>query len=167
MSETRPPVAATLAATVKERPAAPGDEAFCRALFIADRLPEFLAAGLDRPAAETLLADQFRLQTIGYATAHPAAETRLILAGDVPVGRIIEERRPDDVLVVDFVLRPEHRGRGIGSEVLDRVLFRARLRNVPVRLQAILGSPAVRLYARAGFEPEGVTTDRVQLVWHP
>ena len=156
-----------VAAQVTERPAQPLDEAFFRRLFIADRLPEFLAGGLARPAAEALLADQFRLQTIGYAEQFPRAERRVIAWRDRPVGRIIEADLGDHLHVVDFVLDPGHRGRGIGAEVLGRVLWRAEVSHRPVRLMCLIGSPALRLYERAGFHIEGATADRYELVWQP
>ena len=155
------------AALVTERPALLLDEGFFRQLFIADRLPEFMAGGLGRADAERLLADQFRLQTAGYAHDHPRADRRVILWRGQPVGRIIEADQGDHTVVVDFVLNPASRGLGIGTEVLDRVLWRARTANRPVRLQALHGSPALHLYERAGFRPEGTTADRVQLVWVP
>jgi len=155
------------AALVTERPAVALDEGFFRQLFIADRLPEFMAGGLGRADAERLLADQFRLQTAGYARDYPHAERRVILWRGQPIGRIIEADQGDHLLVVDFVITPASRGLGIGTEVLDRVLWRARTSSRPVRLQAIHGSPSLHLYERAGFRAEGSTTDRVQLVWHP
>lgn len=156
-----------VAAQVTERPALPLDEAFFRRLYIADRLPEFLGAGFTRPAAEALLADQFRLQSIGYADQFPTADRRVIAWRDQPVGRIIEADQGDQVCVVDFVIQPEHRGRGIGAEVLARVKWRARLAHRPVRLMCLIGSPAQRLYERAGFVVEGATADRLQLAWQP
>lgn len=156
-----------LAAQVTERPAHPLDEAFFRRLYIADRLPEFLGAGFARPAAEALLADQYRLQSIGYADQYPLAERRVIAWRDQPVGRIIEADLGDQLHVVDFVIDPGHRGRGIGAEVLGRVQWRARLGHRPVRLMCLAGSPAQRLYERAGFRVEGTTVDRYELVWQP
>lgn len=155
------------AALVAERPAHPLDEGFLRQLFIADRLPEFLAGGLDPVFARNLLADQFRLQTIGYAQEYPWAEHRIILCRDQPVGRVIEADQGDHLHVVDLLVHPSARGAGIGTEVLGRILWRARLAQHPVRLQALLGSAALHLYERAGFRPESATDDRLALVWTP
>jgi GNAT superfamily N-acetyltransferase len=155
------------AALVTERPAGLLDQGFFRQLFIADRLPGFMSGGLARPDAEALLADQFRLQTVGYAHEFPQADHRVIVWRDQPVGRIIEADQGDHLLVVDLLVAPASRGLGIGTEVLDRVLFRARTTHRPVRLSALVGSPSLHLYERAGFRPEGATPDRVQLVWIP
>lgn len=155
------------AALVAERAAHPLDEGFFRTLFIADRLPEFLAGGLDPAFAQNLLADQFRLQTIGYAQEYPQADHRVILCRDQPVGRVIEADLGDHTHVIDLLVHPSRRGTGIGTEVLGRILWRARLAHRPVRLQALIGSASLHLYERAGFRPEGATDDRLSLVWTP
>lgn len=156
-----------LALQVTERPATPADEAFMGALFRADRLPEFLAAGLVPAQAEALVADQFRLQTIGYRREFPTAEWRIICRRGTPVGRIIEADLGDHLNIIDFLIAPEHQGQGLGTEVLHRVLARARRRGVPVRLMAFVGSTAQGMYERAGFVVDGVTPDRVSMVWRP
>lgn len=155
------------ATLVSERPAHLLDEGFFRRLFIADRLPEFLAGGLDQAFAENLLADQFRLQTVGYRQQFPQADHRVILCRDQPVGRVIEADQGDHLVVVDLLVHPSSCGVGIGTEVLERILWRARVTDRPVRLQVLVGSPATRLYDRAGFEPEGTTANRLALVWTP
>ena len=156
-----------LAAQVTERPALPFDEGFFRRLFIADRLPGFLAGGLTPTAAEALLADQYRLQCIGYGADYPHADRRVICWRDLPAGRIIDADQGDHLHIVDFLVEPDRRGLGIGTEVLGRVLWKARLTNRPVRLMSIIGSPAQRLYERAGFRTEGVTGDRFNMVCVP
>ena len=49
-------------------------------------------------------------------------------------------------------VRPEHRGRGIGSCLLDALLDRASQRHAAVSLSVSAANPAVRLYERLGFE---------------
>lgn len=48
-------------------------------------------------------------------------------------------------------MHPDHQGRGLGTELLRRVLARADARRLPVRLQVLKGNPARRLYRRLGF----------------
>ena len=51
-----------------------------------------------------------------------------------------------------IAVRPEHRGRGIGSCLLDALIDRASQQHGAVSLSVSADNPAVRLYQRLGFE---------------
>ena len=77
-----------------------------------------------------------------------------------PLGRLVLDRRTDDIRVVDVALMPEEQGQGIGTAVLREVLAEADVAGVPVTLHVVATSPARRLYERLGFrtvegEPQG------------
>ncbi len=63
-----------------------------------------------------------------------------------------------------IAVRPEHRGRGIGTCLLDALLDRASLRHRAVSLSVSVDNPAVALYQRHGFraiaESSGTLTMR-------
>jgi ribosomal protein S18 acetylase RimI-like enzyme len=63
-----------------------------------------------------------------------------------------------------IAVRPEHRGRGIGTCLLDALLDRASRRHRAVSLSVSLDNPAVALYQRHGFraiaESSGTLTMR-------
>ena len=63
-----------------------------------------------------------------------------------------------------IAVRPEHRGRGIGTCLLDALLDRASQRHRAVSLSVSLDNPAVALYQRHGFraiaESSGTLTMR-------
>ena len=50
-----------------------------------------------------------------------------------------------------IAVRPEHRGRGIGTCLLDTLLQRAAARHPAVSLSVSLANPSVALYQRFGF----------------
>ena len=54
---------------------------------------------------------------------------------------------------LSMALFPGHRGRGVGTALLDRMLTAAG--DAPVSLSVSLENPARRLYERAGFRPVG------------
>jgi GNAT superfamily N-acetyltransferase len=155
-----------VAQQVTERPATALDEGFFRSVFVADRLPEFLAA-LPRDQAEALAADQFRLQTIGYAQDYPHASHRVVLWRGRPVGRVIDADQGSHLLAVDLVLDPSSRGLGIGTEIMQRMQAKARASGRPLRLCAVIGTPAVRLHESLGFRPIATVGNRLEMEWAP
>ena len=64
-----------------------------------------------------------------------------------------------------IAVRPEHRGRGVGSCLLDALLDRASTHHRAVSLSVSLDNPAVALYQRFGFraiaESHGTLTMRL------
>lgn len=75
--------------------------------------------------------------------------TQIIVADGVDVGCVSVRREATERWLEHFYLVPEAQGRGIGSEVLARVLDEPS--DVPFRLNVLVGSSARRLYERFGF----------------
>ena len=75
-----------------------------------------------------------------------AAWVRFLLGQEQVVG-CLDGDKPE--LAVGVV--PEHRGRGVGTELLYRVLERAREHCSDIILTVREDSPAIRLYERVGF----------------
>ncbi|MDT0116137.1 GNAT family N-acetyltransferase [Microbacterium sp. PRF11] len=75
--------------------------------------------------------------------------TRIIVVDGADAGSITV--RPDGAArwIEHFYLASALQGRGVGGEVLARVL--AEPHDGPTRLNVLQGSPARRLYERAGF----------------
>jgi len=80
------------------------------------------------------------------------ANTRLIEVGGETVGSIAVRTEPAEHWLEHFYLAESHQGRGIGGDLLRRVLAEPRPgTNLPWRLNVLQGSPARRLYERHGF----------------
>lgn len=70
-----------------------------------------------------------------------------------PIGALITEATEAAVHLVDVALLPTHRGCGLGTLLLHRVIEEAGPR--PVRLHVAAYNPAYRLYERLGFRDTG------------
>jgi len=81
------------------------------------------------------------------------ASTWLVLAAGQRVGSVALRPSKDEEWLQHFYVLPEHQGRGLGGAVLRDLLDR-RDDPRPVRLLAVRGSAALRLYARHGFVRE-------------
>ena len=84
-----------------------------------------------------------------FLDSFSAAGTQVIVVDGADAGSIAV--RPDEGVrwIEHFYLDPALQGNGIGGAVLDRVL--AADRGQTFRLNVLQGSPALRLYQRAGF----------------
>ena len=107
--------------------------------------------------AEVMRADLERLGRFDPARvrarflgAFVPAHTRVIVLDGADVGLIALRPERDEQWLEHFFLRRELQGRGIGGEVLARVLA-GRDEALPVRLNVLRGSAARRLYERHGF----------------
>lgn len=133
------------------------DGPFIRELFKAGRARDFAAAGLPTATLETLLEQQFRSQTAGYAMRFPEALHLIIRRHEAPVGRLILATGTRRWRIVDILLRADARGHGIGSDVIDAVARAARDHGArDVALSVLSGNiDARRLYQRLGFVETG------------
>ena len=140
-----------LAPSLTLRPAAPSDEPFLAELYATTRAGEIAAFGWTEQERTVFCMQQFTAQSRHYATYYPDAEHSIVLAGEGAVGRLYVDRAADELRVVDIALLPEHRGAGIGTTLVRRLIAEAGDRGVPVRLHVLKVSPALRLYERLGF----------------
>ncbi len=77
--------------------------------------------------------------------------------------------RPGNMLhLVDVVLAPRYRNRGIGTAILEALIDEAQTVQLPVRLVVAAGNErALRLYLRLGFVPIGTAEMHVELERRP
>lgn len=139
------------------RPATGADEEFLRALFASSR--PFDATAL--AAVPRLLEMQYAARDRSYAAAHPSLCDEIVLVDNEPIGRMLSAPLTDGCHVVDVALVPSHRGRGIGTLLLERLLSEG-----PVTLEVAVGNPAQRLYERLGFTTVSATDTDLSLQ-HP
>lgn len=103
---------------------------------------------------------QFQSQSNQYRSAAPDA-VDWILELDVagrpePVGRCYLHQGSGEHRLLDLALRPERRGQGLGSEVLERLCADAERAGVPLRLSVWRANQdAIRFYRRHGFVADG------------
>jgi len=151
------PVRVPRTTTLRLRPAEAADEAFIGQLFKTAKAEQFPGAGLPQAVLGALLEQQFRAQTSSYAAQFPAATSLIILERDNAIGRLLLHCEARRWHIIDIVLLPSFRGRGIGTDVIEMVASAASRDAVRRLTLIVLASNAVarRLYARLGFVETG------------
>jgi len=152
--------------TVSLRKAGPEDEPLLYDLFAEDRAAQFAACGMGEAQFKPLIEMQYRGRKMTYAAQYPAAEDSILLDEDgQPVGRLLLDRRPDRWRIVDIAVLVNHRGRGLGTQVLKECQRQCETAEVRMELQVALWNPARRLYERLGFRAIREDAVAVEMVW--
>ncbi|MGH7981074.1 MAG: GNAT family N-acetyltransferase [Limisphaerales bacterium] len=73
------------------------------------------------------------------------------------IGVLAEERKRGYIFLSEIQIDPSAQNRGIGTEILTNLCERARSLGLPVRLQVLRFSRAIKLYKRLGFKQYGKT----------
>lgn len=96
---------------------------------------------------------QFQAQHAWYQEHYIGAQFDVLLADDVPAGRLYVHRREAEIRLVDISLLPEFRGTGIGTKLLRELMAEAQAAGKPLTIHVEKYNPAMRLYLRLGFKP--------------
>ena len=91
-----------------------------------------------------------------YETTDPAMHEIIELDGR-PVGCQRVRQHPDALQLVRLYLLPEVQGKGVGTELVNRLCERAARSGLVVRLRVFRVNPAQNLYLRLGFKVIGET----------
>ena len=119
---------------------------------------------LDVAEKESFLRMQFETQRAAYAAARPNARFETIERRGRPIGRLVVDRREDEIHLVDIALLPGSRGRGIGGALIRRLCEQG---GRPVRLRVERTNPALGLYRRLGFVEIGDECVYALMEWAP
>lgn len=145
------------------RSATAADAAFCFSVYASTRAEELAAWGWGAAQQEIFLKMQFAAQAASYRADFPGALHAIVRRGDRTVGTLIVNHTAEEIRLVDIAFLPEHRGAGLGTEVIRRLQAEARGSGRPLRLQVLKANPAARLYARLGFITTGSDEMRVEM----
>jgi len=148
------------------RPITPEDEAFLFEVYAGTRREELAQVPWDEAQKQAFLTFQFNAQHQHYRDTFAAADFHVILDEGVPVGRLYVDRRADEIRILDIALLPEHRGRGMGSALLDALLAEAAGKPVSIFIERHLPRTR-RFFERLGFEEAEDQGVSVLMEWRP
>jgi ribosomal protein S18 acetylase RimI-like enzyme len=154
------------AGQLRRRPERASDEAFCFQLFCQSRSPGEDFSFLDPQLRDQLMRQQFAGQSASYRAQYPNARFEIVELDASPIGRIITDRTPEALLVIDIALDVPCRNRGIGTALMRRVIGEAHAAGLPVRLSVFASNSAARrFYLCLGFKAVGSSEINTTLEW--
>ena len=144
------PVAVTL------RPECSQDESFIRNLILETIAGELGASAWPEPMRSHLLGVQYAGRRQSFRLTFPEAASYVIESGGIAAGWAVVTDLPQEMFLVEIMVSPECRNRGIGSAVIRQLAADAAAHRKPVRLTVnAMNSAAIRLYERLGFHRTG------------
>ncbi len=148
------------------RPERTADLPELRELFRRQRWDEFAALPWNDAAKSALLDQQFDAQRRHYAGTHSHLLFLVLRARGGVAGRIyLGATEEGDIRLLDILLSPGDRGRGIGTALIGAVMDHAMADGQRVLLEVNKGNPAVGLYHRLGFQAFADTGVGWHMVW--
>ena len=155
------------AESISVRPVTADDEAILLEIYKSSRGDDLRGLGWAEDRISEFLGMQYEAQQNFYESEYERASDEIILWEGEPAGRLIVERREHEIRCVDIALLPEHRNRGIGTFLIQKLQDEARREKKPLRLQVIRFNRAVRLFERSGFVRTSETGTHFQMEWRP
>ena len=149
--------------TISLRPFRADDQEFLFRLYAGTRIHEIAPFGWPEAQQQAFLRMQFGAQQRWYESAYAGAEHQIIEQDGFSIGRLMVLRQLPAVVLVDIALLPEHRGRGIGGDLIRQLIRQCDQEKIPLRLQVLKGNPALRLYERLGFTRTGEDQMYIQM----
>jgi ribosomal protein S18 acetylase RimI-like enzyme len=142
----------TSPAVVSLRPECSQDESFIRKLILETIAGELGASIWPEPMRSHLLGVQYTGRRQSFRVTFPDAASYVIQAGGMDAGWAVVTEMPQEIFLVEIMVSPECRNRGIGSAVIRQLIAEAAARRKPVRLTVnAMNYGAIRLYERLGF----------------
>ena len=139
------------------------DRDFVFKLYASTRADEIAPFGWPPVRQEAFLRMQFSAQQQWYSISYAQAEHHIIELDGVAIGRLMVSRHQPAAVLVDIALLPEHRGKGIGSNLIGDLIQQCNREKLPLRLQVLKTNPALHLYERLGFNRTGEDQIYVQM----
>lgn len=112
----------------------------------------FEFAGWTEAQCRAYLVPQFNMRERGFRQQYPQADQHIIVFDGINVGRIIVNREPTEIHIIDIVISGDYRQHGIASCLLTQLCSEANQEQKKVKLHVAYDNPAANLYRRFGFK---------------
>ena len=134
-------------------------------LYKSSRGDDLRGLGWDEDRIREFLEMQYAAYGNFYRNDFPNASDEVVLWDAKPIGRLIIDRRSDEIRLVDIAVLPDYQNRGFGSQIVRGLQAEAATQHKPLRLHIIRFNRAVGLFERLGFVRASETGTHFQMEW--
>lgn len=146
------------------RPCTEEDRPFLLEVYYSVREPEVNLVPWSIEQKRAFVLSQFNAQDSFYRSQYPKTQFQIIELKGASVGRLYTDDRPETVHILDIALLPPFRRRGIGTFLLERILWQAQQQNKAATIFVESYNPAKKLYERLGFKPKECSGSMYELM---
>jgi ribosomal protein S18 acetylase RimI-like enzyme len=137
--------------TITLRAASPDDAAFLFEVYASTRAEELALVPWSDEQRQEFLRTQFDAQHSYYHERFSDADYQVILVDEEAVGRLYVARDKKTVQILDIAVLPERRRAGVGTAVIQELLFEAGKSETAVQIFVETFNPSLGLFERLGF----------------
>lgn len=137
---------------VSLRPITPEDDSFLAGLYASTRADELAITDWSEAQKAAFCRMQFDAQTAHYREHYPGALLQIVEQDGVAIGRLYVANWESEIRIMDIALLPEHRGAGLGTQLVRALQDEARSAGKTLTIHVERFNPALRLYERLGFQ---------------
>ena len=127
------------------------DEAFVLELYAGTRAAEMALVPWTQEQKSAFVRAQFLAQQDHYQQKFPDATRDIVSCGDRSVGHLHVARLPEEIRIVDLIVSPGVRKKGIGSTLIRRVQAEATSANKAVTVYVETFNDSLVLFEKLGF----------------
>lgn len=127
------------------------DMPFLLQLYASTRATELAATGWSSEQKLLFLNSQFQLQHTYYQQQFSTGKFQIIEINKVAIGRLYYGWEANDLRLVDIALLPEYQGKGVGRQLMQKLIAQVKERNGTLSLHVDINNPARNWYLRLGF----------------
>jgi ribosomal protein S18 acetylase RimI-like enzyme len=145
--------AAAVGQSISLRPATAADKIFLLEVYASSRADEMALLPWSDEQKRAFVLAQFNAQQQHYQKTYPDATHEIILSHNRATGHFHVARLEEEIRIVDIALHPRDRNRGIGSDLLRKLISEASQAGKLLTVYVENFNPALRLFERLGFSP--------------
>jgi N-acetylglutamate synthase-like GNAT family acetyltransferase len=83
---------------------------------------------------------------------HHFEHAKIILLKNKKIGLLKLAENKTEIEILQIQIEPNHQSKGIGKEIIQSIIQKASIKNIPVKLSVLKANKAQNLYKTLGFE---------------
>ena len=136
---------------IQLRPVEEKDAAFIEAVYRTTREAELNLTNWSEYQKSAFISMQSAAQLAEYKTKFPGAVFQVIIYNKKDAGRFFICEDEYGIRLLDITILPEFKGKGIGTNLLQRLIQRSNKTKKKISLHVDASNRALKLYQRLGF----------------